>query len=282
MIRRNRANINGKPSPSSHVHTIIHNGGARATSSLHMIPPSPIFDNTLLWQSTSAIGAINALGFLVSLATGSHLHLDLLGTGAFAVSAALPLITKGASLTPRVTLSCAAVCLWGVKLAGFLFFRALKLGHDARLDETLSTVGGTAAFWTISAVWGLVCSLPHALGTTSSLPGNDVAVGVGTAAFVVGFLTETCADYQKWNFKQSGPPGAFCNVGLWSVSQHPNFLGNFVLWTGIFVMNASALIEPVGAGVGLLGRIWSWRRVGLALLSPLFMWTLFSGQANGT
>eukprot|EP00543_Licmophora_paradoxa_P012014 CAMPEP_0202463796 /NCGR_PEP_ID=MMETSP1360-20130828/59500_1 /ASSEMBLY_ACC=CAM_ASM_000848 /TAXON_ID=515479 /ORGANISM="Licmophora paradoxa, Strain CCMP2313" /LENGTH=92 /DNA_ID=CAMNT_0049086823 /DNA_START=407 /DNA_END=685 /DNA_ORIENTATION=- len=53
-------------------------------------------------------------------------------------------------------------------------------------------------------------------------------------------------------------------------------------------MNAPALIEPIGASVGGGGnisiwkRLWSWRRLSLALLSPLFMWTLFSGQANGT
>jgi hypothetical protein len=47
------------------------------------------------------------------------------------------------SACTRVTVSSAAVCIWGVKLAGFLFFRALKVKTDGRLDDTLSTTSGT-------------------------------------------------------------------------------------------------------------------------------------------
>mmetsp|Transcript_9186 Transcript_9186/g.13358 ORF Transcript_9186/g.13358 Transcript_9186/m.13358 type:complete len:141 (-) Transcript_9186:152-574(-) len=101
------------------------------------------------------------------------------------------------------------------------------------------------------------------------------------AMYVVGLLTESLADYQKWVFKAENP-GKFCDVGLWSISQHPNFFGNLVLWAGIFVVNAPALIAPVSAGSGILSSILDYKRVGIALLSPLFMWTLFSGQASGS
>jgi len=64
-------------------------------------------------------------------------------------------------------------------------------------------------------------------------------------------------------------------------------------------MNLPALIEPAAAAVSTTGGggggnkvaswiqqiggcLWRFRRVGVALLSPWFMWTLFSGQANGT
>ena len=103
--------------------------------------------------------------------------------------------------------------------------------------------------------------------------------------FVVGLLTETTADLQKLFFKRLNP-GQFCNVGLWSVSQHPNFFGNLLLWAGIYVLNAPALLQNPPASssdakMNLWTRIWGARRAILALLSPLFMWTLFSGQANG-
>mmetsp|Transcript_25535 Transcript_25535/g.59315 ORF Transcript_25535/g.59315 Transcript_25535/m.59315 type:complete len:143 (+) Transcript_25535:315-743(+) len=98
--------------------------------------------------------------------------------------------------------------------------------------------------------------------------------------YAVGILTETTADLQKYAFKASHP-GQFCNVGLWSISQHPNFFGNLLLWSGIFCMNAPALVETP-KGTGLWAKIWAARRTGVALLSPLFMFLLFSGQANGT
>jgi len=120
-------------------------------------------------------------------------------------------------------------------------------------------------FWTISFLWGVLCSLPHTLGTTSPLPGNRNITLVGLGMFVLGFLVEATADFQKWQFKQQSE--SFCSVGLWRYSQHPNYFGNLLLWCGILVMNAPALNST---------------RLALSFLCPLFMWYLLSGQANGT
>jgi steroid 5-alpha reductase family enzyme len=118
--------------------------------------------------------------------------------------------------------------------------------------------------------------------------------------YTVGFLMETVADYQKWMYKQQNP-GQFCNVGLWSVSQHPNFFGNLLVWFGIFVINLPALVEPFSFALPSIGgegtsslltwiasvlantftSLWSCRRAAVACLSPAFLWVLFTGQAEG-
>ena len=103
------------------------------------------FDNAPLWKSISIIGAVNALGCVVSLVTGSHLHLDLLGTGAFALAVSPQLMNK--STVPRVRQSSIFVAVWAVKLASFLFFRVVKKKHDARLDEMMSTTSGTSKLY---------------------------------------------------------------------------------------------------------------------------------------
>jgi steroid 5-alpha reductase family enzyme len=224
------------------------------------------------------IGA-NLLGLLISLTTSSQLHVDLLGTGAFAAAALPTLLSKTAP--DRVRLSSAALFTWSAKLATFLFYRILQTGHDGRLDDILGHPLYTAGFWAFSMAWGLLCALPHSLGTTSSAVGNPLALRLGGALFGLGLLVETTADAQKWFFKQ-GHPGQFCDTGLWSLSQHPNWFGNLVLWAGIFVMNAPALIGPVPPKATLMKRLLSFNRVGLALVSPLFMLYLFSGQANGS
>ena len=262
-------------------------GGDRGTKSQLRLSPIS-FDNAPFCQFNKIIIVVNALGFVISLISGgSHLHLDLLGTGAFAM-AAIP--TGLASAIPRVQLSAACVSLWSTKLASFLFFRAIKMKHDSRLTDTLSTTSGTFGFWFISLLWGCMCSLPHSLGATSSyntpLLQSPCSIA-GGALFAIGFLTETTADVQKWLFKQSNPK-QFCNVGVWSMSQHPNFLGNLLLWSGIFLMNAPALVDPPPAVTAetaltaIFQTLWRFKRVALAALSPLFMYTLFSGQASGT
>lgn len=245
-------------------------GGTTSPTALSAV----LFDNGPFWQTQAVFVGANALGLVISLATGSHLHLDLLGTGAFTAAATVP-FARGAPVLPRVKLSSIAMFTWSFKLAGFLFFRALKVKKDARLTETLSSASGSVVFWIISMLWGVVCSLPYTLGTTSSSPGDSASIKVGLVIFVVGLVTESLADYQKWMFKE-GNPGQFCNVGLWSISQHPNFLGNLMVWAGIFVMNASALVDPEAESI-----FGMYKRVGLALLSPFFMYSLFYGQASG-
>jgi hypothetical protein len=148
----------------------------------------------------------------------------------------------------------------------------------------------------LSLAWGCLCSLPHTLGTTSSSVGNPLATKLGLTLAVTGLLTETLADYQKWKHKQREQEGeqqsnsivpasspSPIRSGLWSLSQHPNWFGNLMLWTGLCIVNAPALIEPnlFPSRATLMTRLWSWRRVGLAALSPLFMGYTFWGQATG-
>jgi len=220
-----------------------------------------------LVTSTAIFASMNFAGFIISLITKSHVHLDLIGTGAFAVAALAPLLmgNPAAPVNGRILVSSAAVAVWGTKLASFLFYRALMLQHDARLTATLSTVPGTATFWFISFLWGFLCSLPHTLGTTSKAAGSFPYTVAGSVLFGLGLTMETVADAQKWWFK-SNHVGKFCNIGVWSISQHPNFFGNLLLWFGILVINVPALDK---------------KRLAMALLSPLFMGMLFYGQATG-
>ena len=206
--------------------------------------------------------------------------MDLLGTGAFALAAIPTLVAKGAVVS-RVKLSAAAMALWSIKLASFLLFRIVKFGEDKRLTDYFSSASGTAGFWIFSLLWGLLCSLPHTLGSASSAPGTPFTTLVGLGMYAIGLIIETTADYQKWIFKTQNP-GKFCNAGLWSISQHPNWFGNILIWAGILILNAPALIESVPVDSSFFDTIWGFRRLVLACLSPAFMGYLFNGQANGS
>jgi steroid 5-alpha reductase family enzyme len=122
---------------------------------------------------------------------------------------------------------------------------------------------------------------------------------LGSALYLVGLMIETVADGQKWFFKKqrqhqpNTTTSSFCNVGLWNYSQHPNFVGNFLLWIGIFVLNIDGLVDRIPKSIvsdwptmtlmrRLLWRLWMVRKLLLASLSPVFLWTLFAGQAKGT
>jgi steroid 5-alpha reductase family enzyme len=72
----------------------------------------------------------------------------------------------------------------------------------------------------------------------------------------VGFSIEVIADRQKTAFRKN-PENAekFISSGLWSVSRHPNYFGEIILWIGIAV-----IALPVLAG-------WQW----VTLVSPIFV-----------
>ena len=244
---------------------------------------NPILNSIGIYAFTDLI-----VGFLISVFTGSHVHLDLVGTGAFAI-AAIPYLRSSVS---HIRWSSAAIFLWGTKLALFLFYRATKVKHDSRLTDVLSTTQGAFQFWFITLVWNVIASLPYLIGLGSDRD-NSVALVSGGILYSVGLAIESLADFQKYIFKQQQSAAAasqFCNVGLWKYCQHPNWFGNLLLWTGILVMNLPALIDPLPAAVGtdngvasgLLIRLWSVRKLILACLGPGFLWLLFNGQATGS
>ena len=240
---------------------------ASTTAAATTLPP--------LITAAAVIGGANAVGFGISATTGSHLHLDIIGTGCFGLAA---LATGGGDLRQQISSGC--IALWATKLASFLGYRAFQTGHDGRLDNQLSTTYGAYQFWAISFVWGFVVSLPHVLAAGVPLVGRPKFGSptdyLGLGLFALGLAIETAADLQKWYFKQDASNrGKFCDVGVWQISQHPNWFGNIVLWTGITLLNVQTLL----AGKSLLRK--AGRLLG-ATLSPLFMVALFYAQATDT
>lgn len=271
-----------------------------SSTKLHYSPMPPLLDiSSPIWKTNGIYAACNVVGFAISLATGSHVHLDLIGTGAFALATIPAFLQHDAPA--HVQWSSYAVAIWGTKLASFLFLRAIQVGHDQRLEDLLSSPVGTFQFWFVTMIWNVLCSMPYLLGLSAVSSGiapgmSNNFLKVGGLIYASGLGIETLADFQKWFFKKANP-GKFCDVGLWGISQHPNYFGNLVLWLGILVMNVPWLIESVAApplvpitsnsaisNAFCTGVNWFWRfrRLIVALVSPWFMWTLFSSQASGS
>ena len=70
-----------------------------------------------LLTSGAIIGSANLLGLGITLASGTHLVTDLLGSGAFAVSAVASKILGGGG-GQRALVSTVIITLWSIRLAG--------------------------------------------------------------------------------------------------------------------------------------------------------------------
>lgn len=149
------------------------------------------------------------------------------------------------------------VIVWAARLGSFLFARNRRSGHDDRFDEIKVSKLRFLTVWTLQGLWVSLTAAAAWIAISASAPVQaDWIMWLGLLIWAAGFGIEVVADLQKSRFKADPQnAGKFIHTGLWSVSRHPNYFGEIVLWIGVLIM---AL--PVLQG-------WQW----VALLSPVFV-----------
>lgn len=139
---------------------------------------------------------------------------------------------------------CASV--WALRLGIYLVYRAAKHG-DNRFVEIRASCPKFFITWSMQAVW-VACNLAPTIAmlcagrnyATLPLEWRDY---LGWSLFAVGMTIETVADAQKTVFKaRDENRGKFITSGLWSVSRHPNYFGEILLWWSL-ALSASAAFD---------------------------------------
>lgn len=199
---------------------------------------------------------IQWLVFIPSYVWQTERFFDLTGSLTYIAVAvgALMLLDNPA---PVQWLVAALVVIWALRLGSFLFMRIMQDGKDGRFDEIKPNPLRFFNVWNIQGLWVTVtASAALAVLTTSGVVGMSLLTWIGLCVWITGFLIEAVADWQKRRFKADpANKGEFIRQGLWTMSRHPNYFGEILLWTGV------ALIAlPVLQG---------WQYV--SLISPLFV-----------
>jgi len=129
------------------------------------------------------------------------------------------------------------VMLWAVRLGLYLFVRVMKDGGDKRCNKARDRPTVLLVYWTLQGVWVLVTLLPTLVMMEAPSSGRTTTQHyVGWAMWLVGFLFELLADYQKSVFRNDpANKGRFIQSGVWSISRHPNYFGEILLWFGLYV-----------------------------------------------
>ena len=129
------------------------------------------------------------------------------------------------------------VSIWGIRLSVYLFVRILKTGKDKRFDGVREDLKKFASFWLLQAISIFVILLPTTYILTSDM---DMSLNwissIGLILAISGILIEGIADSQKFVFKNKEENrGKWIGTGLWKYSRHPNYLGQIMMWIGVFV-----------------------------------------------
>ena len=64
---------------------------------------------------------------------------------------------------------------------------------------------------------------------------NLILPALGSLLILAGTLIEHFADNQMRHYKKNSNRGPYIDEGLWRYSRHPNYLGEILIWVGIFI-----------------------------------------------
>ena len=200
--------------------------------------------------------------FIPSYLLKSEKIYDISGTMTFVAVIALALYAND-SINDIQKVVAGMVIIWTLRLGIFLFSRILKDGGDRRFSEIRLSFPRFFMSWTLQGSWVYIVSSPAIfILTRNSLEAYiDLFTYIGCGLWALGFIIENIADLQKRIFRTNPlNSSGFITTGLWSISRHPNYLGEIILWTGLTVV--------------CLPFLSGWELV--AVLSPIYTYLLLT------
>ena len=188
------------------------------------------------------IFCIQWVSFIPAFIFQTEKFYDLTGSITYLTAVFYTLYVTGSNnLSDLIIVGCVAV--WAIRLGSFLFMRIHKAGEDRRFRTIKPNFTRFLMTWTLQGMWVSMCLLCvlTALSSYSGVVMNSIFF-IGLLVFVLGLSIEIIADYQKTVFRRKiENKDKFIITGLWSLSRHPNYFGEILLWTGIAIMSISSL-----------------------------------------
>ena len=184
------------------------------------------------------------------ISIGYGAAIALIGVGLLAIF--------GGSLTVGTALQCVLLVVYGCRLAGYLIYRDVKTAYNRRMKGEVKSNEGVSPVAKVG-IW-VSASVLYVLQTSPVLfrlevtRGTDVLSIVGLVISTAGLVLETTADLQKNRAKKANPK-RFVDTGLFRLVRCPNYFGEMVFWTGVFVSGLSVYANTVQWVCALLGYL---------------------------
>ncbi len=154
------------------------------------------------------------------------------------------------------------ISVWTLRLGMFLFYRVFKVGEDDRFEAVKTSASRFFIWFTVSGLWVSLTSIAAINILTTKIDHNNYYfIYLGALVWLFGFLFEVISDYQKMKFKNiPDNKNKFIDTGLWSLSRHPNYFGEIILWIGIFIITLPSI-----SGIDYI-----------TIISPIFVYFLLN------
>lgn len=132
---------------------------------------------------------------------------------------------------------------YGIRLSGFLLVRELKNASFKKTDVAKDTLAKNnekkMPIFVLATIWVFVSILYTAQVSPMLFRYNnaseDILVPIiGVAISIFGLILEAVADNQK-SAQKKLRPDKVATEGLYKIVRCPNYLGEIIFWTGIFI-----------------------------------------------
>jgi steroid 5-alpha reductase family enzyme len=250
---------------------------------------------TAMTTAALVIVALMVTKWVVSLVLKNASIVDIIWGFGFVLVAWAVRLRVDEGLAARQNLLVLMTSLWGLRLAGYLFWRNHGKGEDYRYRAMRKHWGprfpviSLLSVFTLQGTLMFLVSLPVQLGQTRDTPDIGWLAVVGIVVWAVGIFFEWVGDAQLARFKgDASNQGKVMNRGLWKFTRHPNYFGDACVWWGIALVAAETTVGRWGligavvmtillrrvSGVVLLEKSLSKRKEGyaeyVAATSPFF------------
>lgn len=212
---------------------------------------------------------ISAIGFhrfvwFISLGYG----FSMAGIGATLLIMFGPTASQNPALDPVTIVMAILLIVYGLRLGGYLLLRERRsASYQRTMKNEIKDGSGMSPILKI-VVWAscallYVCEASPLLFRLQNHAPTDAAAIIGMVVMLLGIVLESAADLTKNRFKKAHPD-RFCDVGLFRLVRCPNYLGEVLTWTGMFV-----------SGLTALAGVWQW----LAAVGgwACIVWIMFGG-----
>lgn len=205
-----------------------------------------------LSASLAVLSLVMTFGFIIAMRSGNGGWADTIwtfGVGLAGLTAVF--ILGGSEPGPRHLMAAGLAALWSLRLGVYLFGRTRGKAEDARYANLRREWGEDhprRLFWFLQAQALAALPLVGAIALAANRPGPIDAFDVaGAAVLLTGVVGTGLSDWQLARFKADPRnKGRVCDVGLWSLSRHPNYFFEWLSWCAWPIIAFDIVGYPIG------------------------------------
>ena len=207
------------------------------------------------------LGIFYVISLVVCL-VGFYKYVYFLSFGyGFAVSGigigmAIMMLTGALPASLPMFIFCALFLIYGIRLSGFLLVREIKNASyrktlkEATGEESAMPILVKVAIWIFTSILYVAQTSPVFFRAYNGKE-TTALIWVGIVISIFGICLEALADQQK-SAQKKVRPEMVATQGLYKIVRCPNYFGEILFWTGVFVASLDAL---QGAGQWIMAII---------------------------